>query len=262
MKNLIKIIILTTSLFANERIWSSHSAEIIEKGRWEMGLFQPLRYGYSNYAEFSVHPGWFFLIPNLEIKESQKSFFGYKTASQYKLTYPTILLNMLSGDGIGKLIAPEHEMPHMFSFSGSLIATRSFKGTKFSLSGGLDIGIVLGDLNPVSSIDLPLVYHRLGVFYNGWGLHTGVDFERAISGKIKALFDLDLIALPGYNGNYSLENKLLLSWNKSTNFRIMTGYKFLAGEFPYGKDSRMLPYLPILERWVPILELQWARSKK
>ena len=262
MKHLIKIIILSASLFAGEKTWSSHSAEIIEKGRWEIGLFQPLRYGYSNYSEFSIHPGWFFLIPNIEIKESQKDFFGYKTASRYKLTYPTMLLNMLSGDGIGKVIAPEHEIPHMFSFSGSLVGTRSFKETKFSLSGGLDIGIVLGDLNPVSTIDLPLVYHRLGVFYNGWGFHTGIDIERAIGGKIESLFDLDLIVLPGYNGNYSIENKFLLSWNKSRNFRIMTGYKFLVGEFSYGKDSRMLPYLPILERWVPILELQWARNKK
>jgi hypothetical protein len=41
----------------------------------------------------------------------------------------------------------------------------------------------------------------------------------------------------------------------------MTGFKFIAGDFPYGKDSRILPYLPILESWVPILELQWAKSK-
>lgn len=262
MKRLIKVIIFVTSLSADEKTWSSHSAEIIEKGRWEMGLFQPLRYGYSNFSEFSIHPGWFFLIPNLEIKEAQKSLFGYKTASQYRLTYPTMLLNMLSGDGIGKVIAPEHEIPHMFSFSGSLIGTRSFKDTKLSLSSGLDIGIVLGDLNPISTIDLPLVYHRLGVFYNGWGFHAGIDIEREISEKIEVFLDLDLIALPGYNGNYSIENKLLLSWNKSRNFRVTTGYKFISGEFPYGKDSRLLPYLPILEQWVPIVEFQWARNKK
>ena len=150
----------------------------------------------------------------------------------------------------------------MFTFSGSLIGTRSFNDTKISLNGGLDIGIVLGDLNPISTIDLPLVYHRLGVFYNGWGFHTGIDIERSISGKIEALFDLDLIALPGYNGNYSIENKLLFSWNKSKDFRVTTGYKFVLGEFPYGKDSRLLPYVPILEQWIPIVELQWARNKK
>jgi hypothetical protein len=67
--------------------------------------------------------------------------------------------------------------------------------------------------------------------------------------------------LPGYDGNYSFENKLLFIWNKSNNFRVMTGCKFIAGDFPYGKDSRILPYLPVLESWVPILELQWAKSK-
>ena len=46
MKYLIKVIILTTSLFANEKIWSSHSAEIIEKltevkgiGRWTAEIY-------------------------------------------------------------------------------------------------------------------------------------------------------------------------------------------------------------------------------
>jgi hypothetical protein len=261
MKQLIKIIILATSLFANEKTWSSHSAEIIEKGRWEMGLFQPLRYGYTEKTEFSIHPGWFFLMPNIEIKEAQEDFLNYKVASQYKISYPTVLLNMLSGEGIGMLIAPEHEIPPMFSLSGSLIGTQNFRGLELSLSGGFDLGIVLGDLNPISTIDLPLVYHRLGVFYNGWGLHTGLDIEKNISKRTEVLFDMDIILLPGYDGNYSFENKLLLIWNKSNNFRAMTGFKFIAGDFPYGKDSRILPYLPVLESWVPILELQWAKSK-
>ena len=57
-------------------------------------------------------------------------------------------------------------------------------------------------------------------------------------------------------------DEFLWGWNKSRNFRVTTGYKFISGEFPYGKDSRLLPYVPILEQWVPIVELQWARNKK
>ena len=39
----------------------------------------------------------------------------------------------------------------------------------------------------------------------------------------------------------------------------MTGYKFVTGQYPYGRDTRLLPYIPMLESWVPIIELQWAK---
>jgi len=262
MKGLISLIFLVSTLFASNNRWSSHSAYIVEKGRWELGLFQPLRYGYTNTSEFSIYPGWFFLMPNIEIKESQMSVWGFTTASQYRLIYPTPLLNVLSRKGIGGVIAPEHKIPTMFSFTGTLIGSKKIGRFDLTLSGGLDIGIVLGELNPLSTIDLPLVYHRLGVFYNGWGMHSGFDIQTAISRRIEVLLDSDILFLPGLDGEYSLENKFLISWNKSNNFRIMMGYKVVLGEFPYGEDIRILPYLPVLERWVPILELQWGRDKK
>lgn len=262
MKNVVSLIFVMTALFASNNKWNSHSAYIIEKGRWEFGLFQPLRYGYTKTSEFSVHPGWFFLMPNIEIKESQTSVLGFKSASQYRLVYPTPLLNVLSRKGIGGLIAPEHKIPTMFSFAGTLIGSKKIGRFDLTLNGGIDIGVVLGELNPLSTIDLPLVYHRLGVFYNGWGVHSGFDIQTLVTKKIEVLFDSDILFLPGLDGEYSLENKLLISWNKSNNYRIMTGYKLVLGEFPYGEDIRVLPYFPVLERWVPILELQWARNKK
>ena len=94
MKKLIKLIVFISCLFSSENFWNTHSAHIIDKGRWEIGLFQPLRYGYSNFSEFSIHPGWFLVMPNLEIKESQADFLGFITASQYKIIYPTPLFEV------------------------------------------------------------------------------------------------------------------------------------------------------------------------
>ena len=182
-------------MFSNNKIWNSHSAHILEQGRVEIGLFQPLRYGYNQFTEFSVHPGWFFLIPNFQIKESRIDFFyKFKTASSYKVIYPTPLLNMLAKEGIGGIIAPQHKMPSMFTFSGTLIGSRDFGGVEISLNTGLDLGLVFGELDPTSTIDLPLVYHRLGVLYNGWGIHSGLIF-RKMSKEILISF-LILIFLP------------------------------------------------------------------
>ena len=260
MKKIVLFFVVLNSAFSNNKVWKSHSAHILEQGRVEIGLFQPLRYGYNQFTEFSVHPGWFFLIPNFEIKESRIDLYKFKTASSYKITYPTPLLNILAKEGIGGVIAPQHEMPSMFIFSGSLIGSRDIGGFEISLNAGLDLGLVFGDLNPTSTIDLPLVYHRLGVLYNGWGVHSGVGFQRAIKDNFDILFDFDILALPGYEGAFSFENKVLLSWNKSEKFKVMTGYKLVAGEYPYGSDARILPYIPVLETWVPIIELQWAKN--
>ena len=262
MKKIALAFILSNVVFSNNKIWKSHSAHILEQGRVEVGLFQPLRYGYNPFTEFSVHPGWFFLIPNFEIKESRIDFYKFKTASSYKVIYPTPLLNMLAKEGTGGIIAPQHEMPSMFIFSGSLIGSRDIGGFEISLNAGLDLGLVFGDLNPTSTIDLPLVYHRLGVLYNGWGVHSGIDFQRVVKSNFDILFDFDILALPGYNGALSFENKVLISWNKSEKFKVMTGYKFVVGEYPFGSDARILPYFPVLEAWVPIIELQWARNIK
>ena len=165
-------------MFSNNKIWNSHSAHILEQGRVEIGLFQPLRYGYNQFTEFSLHPGWFFLIPNFEIKESRIDFYKFKTASSYKSYISNTSFKYALKRGNRGIIAPQHKMPSMFIFSGSLIGSRDVGGIEISLNAGLDLGLVFGELNPTSTIDLPLVYHRLGVLYNGWGIHSGVDFQK------------------------------------------------------------------------------------
>ena len=171
------------------------------------------------------------------------------------------------------MIDPNFQMPPMLGLSASWLMSKPMIGLDLTVKGGLDLGIALGDLDPRSNIDLPLVYHRLGMFYNKWGIHMGLDVQKNLTEKIRVFVDLDLRLLPGLAdvqinpdlaklmGDYSLEHKLLLIWNKSDRFRILTGYKFVKGKYPYGSDMRLLPYIPMMEKWVPIIELQWAGKR-
>ena len=134
--------------------------------RWEMGLFQPFRYGYSESIEYSVHPLWFFVMPNFTLKKSQNDIAGFTSASQYKIVYPTPFLNMIAKEGIMGIIAPDFQMPPMLGFSASWLMSKNMAGVNLTLNGGLDLGFAFGDLDTRSTIDLPLVYHRLGVYYN------------------------------------------------------------------------------------------------
>ena len=66
-----------------------------------------------------------------------------------------------------------------------------------SFNTGIDIGISLDDLDQRVNIELPLLYHRLSVFHNNYGFHTGFDLEKSITEKLSAIVDLDFSILPG-----------------------------------------------------------------
>ena len=266
------LILLVGSIAPGQaRAWDSHSAYIIKEQRWEMGVFQPFRYGLSESLEYSVHPVLFFIMPNISFKRSQADLGTFKTATRYSMIYPTPLLNMLSKDNIGGLIDPNITMPPMLGLSGSYLMSKDIFGINTTSKIGIDIGLALGELDTRSNIDLPLVYHRLEVFHNKWGVHAGVDLTKEITRRVKLFMDIDMRLLPDpdkdrggqeysmHSGDYSIEHKMLLVWSRSPRFRVLAGYKLVTGDYPYGRDTRLLPYLPMMEKWVPLIEFQWAK---
>ena len=277
MKKFRKIIftfLLFSMCFGDMQNWGSHSANILPEKRFEFGLFQPFRYGYSKTLEYSTYPLWFFVMPNLTLKKSHNILSGYDVASRWSLYYPRPILNMVSRKGIGGFIDPMLEIPPMLGISASMLFTKIISGVGVTFNSGLDIGFSLGDLDGRVNIELPLLYHRLSVFHNNYGFHTGFDLEKSITEKLSAIVDLDFSILPGMDtkksdsgitkllGEYSFEHKALLIYEKSETFRFLTGYKFVHGEYPFGTESRILPFLFLVDTWVPMIELQWGRSLK
>ena len=277
MKKFRKIIftfLLFSMCFGDMKNWGSHSANILPEKRFEFGLFQPFRYGYSKTLEYSTYPLWFFVMPNLTLKKSHNILSGYDVASRWSLYYPRPILNMVSRKGIGGFIDPMLEIPPMLGISASMLFTKIISGVGVTFNSGLDIGFSLEDLDGRVNIELPLLYHRLSVFHNNYGFHTGFDLEKSITEKLSAIVDLDFSILPGMDtkksdsgiikllGEYSFEHKALLIYEKSETFRFLTGYKFVHGKYPFGTESRILPFLFLVDTWVPMIELQWGRSLK
>ena len=123
------------------------------------------------------------------------------------------------------------------------------------------LGILLGlggsELNSLSTIDVPLAYPRLAVYYNGWGVRLGADYIKTLAGKWSGLIDGDIFLYPGSNNGLFYESKILLIWTNNSQLRIMAGYKITYGKYPFGSHWQIVPpQLPTLPPGLPMIDIQ------
>ena len=258
-KLLIIIIALYDWSHADTSIWSSGSAHSLPKGQWEVGLFQPLRYGMTDDQDIAFHPLFAIKLPNLVYKKTWVEKNSWTVATRHGIYYPTPLLQSITGAGKFKIVAPQFEFPTLIGLANEMLATRSVGAGLFTGKAGLLLGLGGGDLDPASTIDVPLVYPRLAVYYNGWGLRLGADYMAPIKGRWSGFVDGDVFLYPGSASALFFETKALLVWTKSSRLRFMVGYKITYGEYPFGNHWQMLPpkipTLPLPGGW-PLLDIQ------
>ena len=94
MKKIIHLILFISILIGDKKFWDSNSAYILPQKRYEIGLFQPFRYGYSDNLEYSTYPLWSIVMPNITFKKRHNNFFDYQAATRFKIFYPTPILNI------------------------------------------------------------------------------------------------------------------------------------------------------------------------
>lgn len=243
----------------NERVsWSGGTAHLLSKGRMEIGIFQPFRYGLSGTVEISSYKLSSLLLPNVVIKIARNNFQGWNIATRHGFIYATPLLRWLQsplGMELGEpdkfaLISPEFYIPQMVSIHNEILATRIIRGgVQLTIKGGLALAIVGGDLDRSSTIDLPLIFPRLSVYYNKALLRIGTDILGNLRGGWAYFIDYDLFLMPGARQVYAFEHKGLFIWSKSDRFRLLFGYKLVAGEYPFGTQAHLFP----------VFDLQWGR---
>ena len=247
LNNSIKIIMvgLVTFLCA-----TAAASENLPKGKLKIGLFQPLRYGLSENIEISTHPVLMFFIPNLAVQKRHPGWAGLALASRHSLVVPTPLLKLVTKKGVGGFISPEFDIPLMIALKNEIQLKRTLNDS-WALSGtaGLTLAYCSKKLDKRTTIDLPVVFPRLGVFYNGYGINFMLGFTGALSPRLGLLTDLNVLLLPGMEEDFTFEHKNLLTWALSSRADIQIGYKLICGEYPFGVQWHLLPLLDVLWRW-------------
>lgn len=257
-KTVITLVLILTGLTAasygqteQSRIWSEGSAYILPVKRVELGLFQPLRYGQSEQFEWSTQPIFFFILPNFNLKWFHTFYKDIAIASQYGVYYPTLVMRTLAREGTGGIISPEFDIPHMLGLSAEIIISKPLTDNiLLSAKGGLALGVKSAGLDERTTIDLPLIYSRLAIFYHGYQLRSGLDLDGQFNDYWHYALDADFFYTPGVEHNSAFEHKGLLIWQKSAQTKISLGYKLVYGDYPFGRQWHLLlPLIDIQKAW-------------
>lgn len=242
---IIGVLSFATSVNGQSLKWSNNTADILEKGRKETGVFSPLKIGLKNNKELSLHPIWFFLIPNASIKKQWKANDKYRFSSLHKFTYPTFLYKMISKNGVGGILPSYSKIPQMFKFNNAaLISIDKFNQT-FTFSLGADLSLNFGE-SDFTYIEWHIVYPRTYALNNVFTPYAGID----ITGKLYKKFIYDYKSTAYYLSNvdkgFITENSLKITWQKSDKFAIKAGAIYSYGKFPFGNDGGLYPTLDLM----------------
>ena len=236
-----------------ENLWSSGTAHTLPQGRWEKGLFQPLRFGLSDTKELRLNPLISLLAPHIHLKVSRRPVGGWQRAYRYGIISPTPLLRMVQREGTGGFLAVDPdigEVPWMVMIRQEVLLSRPWSRGLVTLKGGVAIALGGGDIDSRLQIELPVIYPRLALYHSGYQLNFGLDVSTLLSKRLVLLGDVDLFLAPALDGP-AWEHKGVMQWNKSDRLQLSFGYKLTYTPFPWGAQWHL----------IPLFDLQIARQR-
>ena len=243
--------ILYGTLFSQDSLvksyWTGGTACNIPAHRVEFGLLTASRYGISNRLELSAHPLMFFLMPQVSLKVNWGGDAGFMLATEHGIFYPTLFMRLVAAKGTGGLISPEFSIPQMAAISNRiLVSYRPFGKALLTAHAGISFALESARPDPASTIDLPVIYPRLAVFYNQPEADAGLDFRGYFIPRFGWLLNGENFFVRGTKRNYFFENKgVLVYTSKRENLRVEAGYKLCFGRYPYGEQWHLLPVVDI-----------------
>ena len=223
------------------------TAYTVAPGRFEVGLFGPLRYGLTENVELSTHPIWFFVAPNLRAKVAWHQGEHIQVSTNSSITYPTPILRLLSMEGAGGVHPPDRAIPHIVSLFNEVVATTDLGGHYLSAGAGIQIAPTFGESQMVS-IDVAVVYPRTAAFFTTATGHLRAHLLGPIAGPLHYELSAQAFLFPGADGSFALEQSTGLRWQSCDCFSAQAGLLLTHGAYPFGTDTRLLP----------LFELAWA----
>ena len=232
------IIFCATYGFAQESTlqskWSYNTAQLMQSGKWEIGVIQPFRYGVNEIIEVRANVLIMPFIPNAGVLISQGTKNDISFASEHRLSVPTPFLNFFSREGTGGLISSEYDFSFILSVYNALLASKQItKNTLLTAKIGYVFSLRSEKPNPNSTIDLPVFYPRMAHYYERTSIRPGVAVKGRLGDKWFFEEGVQAFIITRPENNFFFENTGTLMWAIGASWRIRGGYILAFGKYPY-----------------------------
>jgi hypothetical protein len=253
MKRLICTILLVFPCMVYSQLevkecWTYNTAFVLAPKKWEKSIFQPLRIGLKNRNEIEVHPFLLPVYPNVKLKHQYQDWKGLKLSSKHGVAYTTPLLKAMARPGMGGIIATQFDIPTLFSIHNSILASRLLRDSSMILTAklGFDFAFGKNQLDPMASVDFPLVFPRLAPVFRGPTINFGLDLRGKIYKDFNFGVNTNAYLVGDKNEMLFLENTITVQWAKWQSFKVNASYKFCYGQFPYGGQWHLFPGIDLI----------------
>jgi hypothetical protein len=227
--------------------WGYNTAFLIERGKWETGIFQPFRLGLNDKLELRSNLFILPLLPNAGIKISYHQINGFQFASEHSVSYPTLFLDLVSFKGTGGMISPQYNFDFILSLANSIIVSKPIGSSSlFSADAGLAFAIRETKPDYHATIDLPLFYPRMAHYYDGVSIKAGVSYKGTFSKSFYFEENLRMFLITRDSENFFIENFGTVLWKTKGSFRLKGGYVLSWGKYPFGNHIQLWPVIDII----------------
>ncbi len=236
----------TISAQDSTHFWTNRTAFTMSSQQVRWALFQSSAYGINDCIEISAHPLLFFIMPHAKIKIKIREVNRVYFASEHAFEFPTLFLNSLRNKGAGGFISPQFTIPVMFSFYNGIVLSKPFsEKLLMSAKTGVDFSINRKGLDRNSTIDLPVIFPRMSVYYNQFIINTGFDICGKIYKSLGYYIATDQYFAFRTQQNFFIENNLLFTLTRKDRIRFEFGTKLCYGRYPFGNQWHLLPVINV-----------------
>lgn len=236
----------------------AHTSDLIPKGNFRYSLFSNMEYGLTDNVTIEAHPIWMFLSPSVEVKWGILNKNGKAFSIYHGIACPTPILSIVSREGTGGFISPEFRIPFMLSVRNGIVSTHNLAPKqRVTYECGFEIALFNDELEPGSSIDLPIISPRNAVYYKNAGFNLALGLEGKIRGKFDYFSKAEVFLFPFNDQEYELEYDNsnmyfgemtgLAFWNITQKFKLGIGGRLSYGDYPFGTQWHLLPMLDFVK---------------
>ncbi len=239
------ITVMTTALFGHNSVVTSNTALTLPKGRIDVGIVHPMVISISDAVDLVTHPLTDILVPKVGAKINWLERGGLYFSTQHSLSYATFLLSLISNPGTGGVLPADNTIPQVFTLDNWLLATYVSGVHVASLKIGAELGVRIPN-DIFDTIDYPVLFTNTAAYHLPFVFTVEANYRFLLAERLTLLFDGGIHLMPEPIDAFEIRQTTEVLYSFSRIFSASAGYLLTYGNYPYGQDWKVFPFVDVV----------------